>query len=294
MSSEMHMSGSLAAPESLEKDADPAAIDLTRQRYRRDDLPLPVDWNDTLATILSHRSVRAYLPDPLPAGTIETLVVAAQSASSSSNLQLWSVVAVEDKARKVRLAALAGGQKHIDQAPLLLVWLIDLARIGAMAEERGSAVEGLTYLESFLVGAVDASLAAQNAILATESLGLGAVYIGAMRNRPIDVARELGLPTNVMALFGLVIGHPDPAVPTGIKPRLPQEAVLHREQYAWGPAQSSAVASYDAALRTFQEEQRMPLQDWSELVLNRVKGAPSLNGRDKLREALTILGFGLK
>jgi Nitroreductase family len=153
----MDMSGSLAPPETFTQDDDGAAIDLTRQRYRRDDPPLPVDWNDTLATILSHRSVRAYLPDPLPAGTIETLVTAAQSASSSSNLQLWSVVAVEDKARKGRLAALAGGQKHIDQAPLLLVWLVDLARIGAMAEERGSAVEGLTYLESFLVGAVDTS-----------------------------------------------------------------------------------------------------------------------------------------
>jgi hypothetical protein len=97
-----------------------------------------------------------------------------------------------------------------------------------------------------------------------------------------------------MALFGLVIGRPDPAAPTGIKPRLPQQAVLHREQYAWGAVQSDAVAGYDAALRTFQQEQRMPLQDWSELVLNRVKGAPSLNGRDKLREALIILGFGLK
>jgi nitroreductase len=285
------MSGSLAPIETREPDA---ASDLVGQRYRRDDAPLPVEWNDTLATILSHRSVRAYLRDPLPDGTIETLVTAAQSASSSSNLQVWSVVAVEDRARKARLAALAGGQKHIDQAPLLLVWLADLARIEALAQERGSLVEGLTYIESFLVGTVDASLAAQNAILAAESLGFGAVYIGAIRNKPLDVARELGLPPNVLALFGLVVGYADPNVPTAIKPRLPQRAVLHREQYARGPAQQAAVASYDAALRDFQEEQRMPLQDWSELVLNRVKGPASLNGRDKLREALLTLGFGLK
>lgn len=267
---------------------------LAQQRYRGEDAPVPALWNDTLATLLSHRSVRAYLPDPLPQGTIETLVTAAQSASTSSNLQLWSVVAVEDPERKARLAVLAGGQKHIIQAPLLLVWLVDLNRLGMIAEERDSAAEGLTFLESFLVGAVDASLAAQNAVIAVESFGLGCVYIGAMRNKPVEVAKELNLPPNVMALFGLVIGHPDPAVPSSIKPRLPQQAVLHREQYHWGDAQSAAVEDYNAHLRSFQAEQQMALQDWTETVINRVRGAPSLNGRDKLREALTTLGFGLK
>ena len=271
-----------------------AATRAARRRYGRDDVAELVAWNDTLATMLAHRSVRAYLPDPLPAGTIETLVTAAQSAATSSNLQLWSVIAVEDPARKARLSALAGGQKHIVQAPLLFVWLVDLGRIGKIAAERGSAAEGLTYIESFLVGAVDASIAAQNAVVAAESLGLGCVYIGAMRNHPVEVARELALPPNVMALFGLVVGHPDPAARSDVKPRLPQEVVLHREQYRWGPDQSAAVETYNGHLRRFQELQGMAPQDWTELALNRVRKPPSLSGRDKLREALTALGFGLK
>jgi len=61
-------------------------------------------WNEVIATILAHRSVRSFLPDPLPPGTLERLVAAASSASTSSNLQTWSVVAVEDPARKARLA----------------------------------------------------------------------------------------------------------------------------------------------------------------------------------------------
>ncbi len=291
---EIGMSESLAKAERRDEDASGKALELARQRYRQEDAPAPVGWNKTLESLFSHRSVRAYLPDPLPAGTIETLVTAAQSASSSSNLQVWSVIAVEDAARKARLAALAGGQKHILQAPLLFVWLLDLARLGALARESGSAAEGLTYIESFLVGAVDTSLAAQNAVVALESLGLGCVYIGALRNKPVEVANELGLPPNVLALFGLVVGHPDPAVPSAVKPRLPQEAVLYRERYAWGPAQRAAVESYNARLRSFQKEQGMPLQDWTELALNRVRSAPSRNGRDKLREALATLGFGLK
>jgi nitroreductase len=197
-----------------------------RRRYRQHDTPAPVADNATLHILLDHRSVRAYLPDPLGPGTIETLIAAAQSAPTSSNLQPWSVVAVQDPARKARLAALAGDQKHIVEAPLLLVWLIDFHRLTGIGEARGTPPAALDYLESFVLGSVDASLAAQNAVVALESLGLGAVYIGGIRNRPAEVAAELGLPPRVFALFGLVVGRPDPARPAAVKPRLPQSAVL--------------------------------------------------------------------
>lgn len=250
-------------------------------------------WNEVLATILSHRSVRAYLPDPLPPGTLECLVAAAQSASTSSNLQTWSVVAVEDPARKARLAELASGQRHIVQCPLYLVWCVDLARLRRAAEERQIGLEGLDYLEPFIVGIVDAALASQNAAIAIESLGLGYVLIGAMRNHPEEVAAELGLPPHVMALFGMCVGYPDPAVPTGIKPRLPQPAVLHREQYS-PAAQSAAFIEYNERIRAFQREQRMTEIDWTQQATTRVRTAASLHGRDRIREALEILGFALR
>ena len=68
---------------------------------------------------------------------------------------------------------------------------------------------GLDYLEPFIVGIIDTALAAQSAAIALESLGLGFVYIGAMRNHPEEVAAELGLPPHVMALFGMCVGYPD-------------------------------------------------------------------------------------
>jgi len=250
-------------------------------------------WNAVLATILAHRSVRAYLSDPLPKGTLERLVAAAQSASTSSNLQTWSVVAVEDPARKARLAELASGQRHIVQCPLYLVWCVDLARLRLAAEERQIVLEGLDYLEPFIVGIVDAALAAQNAAVAVESLGLGHVLIGAMRNHPEAVAAELGLPPHVMALFGMCVGYPDPTVPTGVKPRLPQPAVLHREQYS-AAAQSAAFSDYDRRIREFQREQRMTEIDWTRQATNRVGTAAALHGRDRIRQALGTLGFQLR
>ncbi len=266
---------------------------LLHARYRAASDALPLAWNSVLAGLLAHRTVRAYLPDPLPPGTLETLIAAAQSASTSSNLQTWSVIAVEDPARKARLADLAGGQTHIREAPLLLVWLADLSRLETIGRDRQLDLPGLRYLESFVLGVIDAALAAQNAMMALESLGLGACYIGAIRNKPLEVAAELALPPNVFAVFGMTIGTPDQARPADIKPRLPQPVVLHREQYGAQPSQA-VLDRYDDALIAFEHEQGMKPDRWTDKVLVRVRSAKSLSGRDVLRQALNTLGFPLQ
>ena len=263
------------------------------ERYR-ESMPAPAVWSPVVDVMLRHRSVRAYRPDALPAGTLEALVAAAQSASTSSNLQAWSVVAVEDAGRKERLSAVAGGQKHIRQAPLFLVWLADLSRAARIGAASGRPMEAVPFLETFLVAVIDAALAAQNATVAAESLGLGTVYIGALRNDPEAVARELSLPPGVMAVFGLCVGHADPAGPAAaVKPRLPQRAVLHREAYST-TADSEVLDEYDDVLRSFQTEQGMALQGWTDLVLGRLGAVKSMNGRDRLRQAIEALGFALK
>ncbi|MBD2329255.1 NADPH-dependent oxidoreductase [Alkalinema sp. FACHB-956] len=268
---------------------------LLNQRYGYAlDLVFDEAWNTSLTTLLSHSSVRAYLSKPLPVGTLEVLIAAAQSAATSSNLQTWSVIAVEDPDRKDRLAQLANGQAHIRQVPLFLVWLADLARLNSIAEQRGLPHEGLDYFEMFLMSAIDASLAAQNAAIAAESLGLGTVYIGALRNSVQAVADELGLPPKVFPVFGLCIGYPDPSQPTAIKPRLPQSVVLHREQYSLA-IQESAIKTYDEIMQKFYAEQNMTAQgDWSEHSSDRIATADALRNRAHLRDTLNALGFKLR
>lgn len=257
------------------------------------DRPGRILWNDTIARLLDHRTVRAYRSDPLPDGLIETLAAAGQSAASSSNLQLWSVVAVTDRDKRQRLAELAGGQKHIAQAPLILLWVADLARAGLVADDAGAPAEGFEFFESFTVAALDAALAAQNAVIAAESLGLGTVYIGALRNRPAEVAALAGLPPRAAVAFGLVVGWPDKATPAAIKPRLPQAAVLHRETYRL-EAQREPIAAYDETARRFQVAQGQDPVGWRALLLNRGRSAASLGGRDRLKQVLRSLGFALR
>ncbi len=273
--------------------SDDQAASLLFQRNRDASLPAPAQWNQVLETILNHRSVRGFLPDALPDGTLETLVAAAQSASTSSNLQVWSVIAVRDAERKSRIATLAGNQQFIRDAPLLLIWLADFARLDGIAADRQLQVEGSHFLEAFILGVVDAALASQSAILAAESLGLGGVYIGAMRNLPEEVATELKLPPHVFAVFGMSIGYPDPAKATGIKPRLPQGIVLHHEQYD-SDLKRDAIERYNAVARDYMREQGMTEQDWTAQATGRLAGPRSLTGRDRIREALLNLGFELR
>lgn len=274
---------------------DPARTTALEARYGAQERPPLVQWNDTIATLLAHRSVRSYSGRALPEGTIETLVAAAQSAASSSNLQYWSVIAVTDRDIKGKLAVLAGNQRHIDDAPLILLWVADLARTGAIGARADAPTESLDYLDSLLVGAIDAGLAAQNATIAAESLGLGTVYIGALRNRPLDVAEAVGLPPRTTVVFGLVVGWPDAANPAAVKPRLPQSVILHHDRYgADAASDATAIEGYDRTIRTFQESEGLAQSGWIAPVLARSAGAAALNGRDTLRDAYGVQGFPLR
>lgn len=252
-----------------------------------------VRLTQAIDTLLSHRTVRSYLPTPVSTETLELAIAAAQSASTSSNLQAWSVIAVEDEGRKARINAVAGNQRQIEQAPLLLIWLADLSRLRRIADAQDSASDGLDYLESFLLAVIDAALAAQNALIALESLGLGTCYIGAIRNDPVTVAHELNLPKQVFPVFGLTVGFPDPAVKSDVKPRLPQTVVLHHEQYRDNPSEKE-LRAYNQTLRAFQKIQSIAPVDWSEQAAHRVATKESLKNRDKLSAILKDFGFQLK
>ena len=249
-------------------------------------------WNDHIALLLSHRSVRAYRPDALPHGTLETLVAAAQSAATSSNLQAWSVIAVTDPGKKAALAVVAANQKHIEQCPLFLIWVADISRNQRLAADSGVELATIPYQETFLVAAIDAALAAQNATVAAESLGLSCVYIGALRNNPQEVARIAGLPQGAFGLFGMCVGY---AAGTGseVKPRLPQQVVLHREVYDT-TGEAARRTAYDVLMADFSVRQEMAASTWTSRVIGRMGKLTAMAGRDKMVAALHAMGFGLK
>lgn len=198
----------------------------------------------TIEQIYSHASVRKYKPDPVSPDLVETIVAAAQRSSTSSNLQMYSVVAVTDADKRARLAELCNNQAHIVQAPVFLAWCADLGRLDRVCELRGYK-QVAEYVENFLVAAMDASIAMQTAALAAESLGLGICYIGAIRNNPQGVIELLALPRLVFPICGMTLGWP--AAEPFLRPRLPLQAVLHWEVYDQS-GEDQALRDYDRAM----------------------------------------------
>ncbi|MDO6655118.1 oxygen-insensitive NADPH nitroreductase [Anaerobacillus sp. 1_MG-2023] len=186
--------------------------------------------NQTIETMLAHRSIRAFKDNPLTEEQIHTLVKAAQSASTSSYIQAYSIIGVEDKEKKKQLAELAGGQSYVEKNGHFFVFCADFNRHHATAEMHGTDVTETTQTtEKFMVGLIDAALAAQNASIAAESMGLGICYIGGIRNDLEKVSEVLNLPQFVIPLFGLCVGYPDQD--PDVKPRLPLNNIYHIDEY---------------------------------------------------------------
>lgn len=271
----------------------PDTREALQRRYGAEAIPAVGPWNDTIARLLDHRSVRGYKPDPVPAGTLETLIAAAQSAATSSNMQWTSVVAVTDPAKKKVLAEIAGNQRHIEQCPLYLCWVTDMSRNSTIGDAEKTELKVMPWLETFLVASVDVALAAQNAVVAAESIGLSTVYIGAMRNDPERVAKLLGLPPQCFVLFGLCVGYATDQAAGEVKPRMPQPMMLHHERYDASKA-GALRQIHDRAMTEFSARHEMQAGTWTQRVLNRLGPMSSMNGRERLAAALAALGFTIK
>jgi|HigsolmetaGSP11D_1036233.scaffolds.fasta_scaffold00102_37 FMN reductase (NADPH) len=192
--------------------------------------------NEVIELLMNHRSIRKFTADPIADSVVEKIVRAAQMASTSSNVQAYSVITIKDKALREKIMHLSGKQEYITECPVFLVWCADLYRLGKAsekhAEQDGSGALSETYADStenLLVAAIDAALAAQNAAVAAESLGYGICYIGAVRNHIAELSALLQLPELVVPLFGMCIGVPAQNPLT--RPRLPVEGVLHTDRY---------------------------------------------------------------
>lgn len=225
--------------------------------------------NETIQLIMNHKSIRKFKNEPVTDEQLETIVAAGQMASTSSNVQAYSVIAVTDSELKNKLSVLAGNQAYIRECPVFLVWCADMYRLRETV--RGLDAEAVTYedtMENFTVATIDVTLAAQTAAIAAESLGLGVVYIGGVRNQIEELSELLGLPEFVYPVFGMCLGHPDQD--PVLRPRLPLKSVLHKNSY--NKDQSLAgVKEYDETLSAYMRERSDGKQSatWSEMMTKR-------------------------
>jgi len=221
--------------------------------------------NPTLDTIHAHRSVRRFEPDPIPADHLRAAIAAGQAASTSSAVQAYHAIPITDPDTRRRLADLCGPQEKVARAGAFLVICGDTRRHRLIAARAGKAYD--TSLEDFLVAVIDASLFAQNLVLALESMGYGCCYIGGLRNHLPDVDAILGLPVGVYPVYGLCAG--TPAETPGPRPRLPIDAVLSENGYPTDDKVLARLGEYDALYHDYLAGRGADPRGWSDAMADK-------------------------
>lgn len=172
--------------------------------------------NEVMQVLMQRKSVRAYTDEPISAEVREAILQAALRAPTAGNLMLYSILDVTDQAIKDKLAVTCDNQPFIARAPMVWLFLADYQRwydfflasgVGEACAQRGEPMRKPAEGDLFLACS-DALIAAQNAVIAAESFGVGSCYIGDIMEQ-YEVHKELlGLPQYVFPICMLVFGHP--------------------------------------------------------------------------------------
>lgn len=181
-----------------------------------------------LNNILQHRTIRKYKSTAIPDDMLQQILLAASRASTTGNMQVYSIIVTKDEAIRKQLWEVHFKQNMVMQAPVILTFCADFNRFNKWCNLRDAQPGYDNYL-SFFTAAIDALLAAQNAALAAEHFGLGICYLGTTTYQADKIIDILNCPKGVVPITTLVVGYPDENPP--LTDRLPVEAIVHSEKY---------------------------------------------------------------
>lgn len=196
--------------------------------------------NPVVESLLQRRSVRAYSERQIPKEQKELILHCAMRAPTAGNMMLYSIIEVADQEKKQQLVKTCDNQPFIAKAPFVLLFLADMQRwydyyrlsgVSQLCREQGS-----TFLQpeeaDLMLACCDALIAAQNAVVAAESLGIGSCYIGdIMENYEIH-RKMFQLPDLVFPITMICFGFPKEALlDKPLTSRFPKESVVFTDNY---------------------------------------------------------------
>ncbi len=184
--------------------------------------------NNTIETLLNHKTIRKYKKDNIHDDVLSRILECGIRASTTGNMQVYSVIITKDQERRNELCKLHFGQQMVEEAPVLLTLCADFNRFNKWCKQR-NAKPGYDNFLSFITAAIDALLVAQNICVAAESEGLGICYLGTTTYQADKLIKFFNLPEGVVPVTTVVAGYPDED-PEQVD-RLPAEGVIHHEKY---------------------------------------------------------------
>jgi nitroreductase len=181
-----------------------------------------------ISTILNHRTIRKYTSQKISEEDLQEILNAGIRASTTGNMQVYSVIVSRDEEMKKQLAPLHFNQPMVNAAPVVLTFCADYNRFNKWCT-LNNATPGYDNFLSFVTGAIDALLVAQNVCIAAESKGMGICYLGTTIYTADKIIETLKLPKGVVPITTVTLGYPDEN-PDQVD-RLPLDAVVHYETY---------------------------------------------------------------
>lgn len=181
-----------------------------------------------MEAIFNHRSIRKYNSKNIDDKILNKILEAATRASTTGNMQVYSIIVTKDERLRKQLWELHFKQDMVLQAPVILTFCADFNRFNKWCENRNTK-PGYDNFLSFYTASIDALLVAQNVALAAESFGLGICYLGTITYMADKFIELFNCPKGVVPVAAITLGYPDenPA----LVDRLPLEAVIHNETY---------------------------------------------------------------
>ena len=181
-----------------------------------------------LDTIFSHRTIRKYKDKLIEPQLLETILKAGTRASTTGNMQVYSIIVTTDEELKSQLSPAHFNQPMIKNAPVVLTFCADFNRFNKWCLQR-NAKPGYDNFISFMTATIDTLLVAQNVCIAAEVNGLGICYLGTVIYNADKIIDILKLPKGVVPVATVTLGYPDET--PDLTDRLPLEAVVHNEIY---------------------------------------------------------------
>lgn len=178
--------------------------------------------------LLNRRTIRKYSPEPVDDKLLSDLLLMGCRASTTGNMQVYSIIVTRDIQIKRDLLPLHFNQKMITEAPVVLTFCADFNRFNKWCLLR-KAEPGYDNFLSFFTAAIDALLVAQTVCIAAEAKGLGICYLGTTTYTADKIIKLLKLPKGVVPVTTVTLGWPS-GKPEQVD-RLPLEAVIHKEMY---------------------------------------------------------------
>lgn len=214
--------------------------------------------NQTIKTQLNHRTIRAFKDKPIDESIMSTLFDVANQTSTSMAMQSYSIIRVKDKNLRKELGKISN-QIYLEQAPELLIFIVDCYRNAMISEEQGLVQPAKHDADRFIQGFTDGAIACQNLFVAAESLGIGGVYFGSILNNIEKVIELLELPKYTYPIVGLGLGYPDQD--PELKPRMKTELKVFTDKYKKQDSYLESLKDYDKILSTYYD-----LRDTSKTV----------------------------